>query len=119
MTAQPSIFDVMADVLSAIPEPVRRELHVAEPVWRFLRDTYAQAVRPEAASAMTDMPIVVDDALSGGQWQIRENGQVVKSGDMAPAPDGMVVTYFPQAGWVAIRQDLVEMPPFQTVEETR
>jgi hypothetical protein len=108
---QPSILDVMAGLLADFPEPVSRELHVAEPVWRFLRNTYARntyakVIPPEAVTAMMGLPVVVDDALTGGQWQIHENGQVTSSGDMAPAPDGMVVVYSPHAGWLAIAKNL-------------
>ncbi len=106
MPDQPSILDVMAEFLAAVPELKRRELHVAEPVWRFLRNTYAQAIPQAAAQAMLELPIVVDDDLSGGQWQIREDGQVTSAGDMAPAPEGMVVFYAPPMGWLGIREDL-------------
>jgi hypothetical protein len=106
VTDQPSILDVMAEFLAAVPEFKRRELHVAEPVWRFLRNTYAKVIPPEAATAMMGLPIVVDDGLTGGQWQIREDGEITSSGDMAPAPEGMVVFYSPPMGWLAIRKDL-------------
>jgi hypothetical protein len=106
MTKQPTILDVMADFLAALPTPVRRELHVAEPVWRFLRDTYAKAIRPDYAAAMMGLPIVVDDDLTGGQWKLHEDGQVTKSGDMAPAPEGMVVMYDQYADWLAINKTL-------------
>lgn len=107
---EPSILDVMADFLAAMPTPVRRELHVAEQVWRFLRNTYAKAIRPEAAEAMMGLPIVVDDDLDGGQWQIHEDGQVTSSGDMAPAPEGAVVTYSPVSGWLAINKNAITGP---------
>jgi hypothetical protein len=106
VTEQPTISEVIADFLAAMPAPVRRELHVAEPVSRFLRDTYAKATSPGHAAAMTGLPIVVDDALTGGQWQLLEDGQVTKSGDMAPAPEGMVVVYDRHAGWVAMDKTL-------------
>lgn len=97
-----SILDVIAGFMADLPEPVSRELHVAEPVWRFLRDNYAPVIRPEAATAMMGLPVVIGDDLTGGQWQIRENGQVTSSGDMAPAPEGMTVHYLPHAGWIAV-----------------
>lgn len=106
MPDQPDIFSVVAEFMTAVFESKRRELHVAEPVWRFLRDTYAATVRPEAAQALMGMPVVIDDDLTGGMWQIREDGQVTSSGDMAPAPEGTTVMYSPHAGWLAIRTDL-------------
>jgi hypothetical protein len=110
MTAQPSILDVMADLMADLPVPVRRELHVSDHVWRFLRETYATVIRPEAVLAMLALPIIVDASLTGGQWQIRENGEVTSSGDMAPPPDGMLVFYTPRSGWVALRKDLAPIP---------
>lgn len=101
-----SVIDVMAEFLAGHPPLPRRELHVAEPVWRFLRDRYASAVRPEAAARMLDLPVVIDGDLTGGQWQIREDGEVTSSGDMAPAPEGMAVHYAGHAGWIAVRADL-------------
>lgn len=107
-TDQPGILAVMADFMATIPHPVKRELHVAKPVWSFLRDTYAKVIRPETVSAMMDLPIIVDDTLAGGQWQIHEDGQVTTSGDMAPAPEGMTVFYSPEMGWWAFNTDLIE-----------
>jgi len=105
-----SITDVVADLLADLPTPARRELHVAEDVWRFLRDRYIPVVRPETAAALLDAQVVVDDDLIGGQWQLREDGVVVSSGDMAPAPEGKRVFYSPTGGWMAVRADLMEFP---------
>ncbi|MEU4558556.1 hypothetical protein AB0F72_09200 [Actinoplanes sp. NPDC023936] len=107
MTEQRSILNVVSDLLAGLPDSVRRELHVSEQVHRFLRDTYAKAVDPKHAATMGAMPIVVDGDLSGGQWQLRENGETVQAGDMAPAPDGMEVIYSPHAGWVAVNSELL------------
>lgn len=103
-----TISAVLADLMANLPKPVSRELRVAEPVWRFMRDTYTKAINPDAATALWATPVVIDDDLTGGQWQLRENGETVASGDMAPAPDGMTVTYSPYSGWIAIRSDLME-----------
>ncbi len=110
MTAARSILDVMAEFFAAHPALPARALPVADPAWRFLRDSYAKVIRPEAARVMLDLPVHVSEELSGGQWQIREDGEVVESGDIAPAPEGMTVTYSPYAGWFAVRTDLAEMP---------
>jgi hypothetical protein len=110
MTEQRSILDVMADLLANVPEPVARKLHLSEHGWRFLRHTYAKVIPPEAAAVMLTLPIVIDDDLTGGQWQIRENGEVTSDGDMAPPPEGMTVFYTPHSGWLAIRKDLAQMP---------
>lgn len=107
-TDQPSILGVMAGFLAGLPKPISRELRVAEPVWLFLRETYAKAIKPELATTMMGLPIVIDDDLTGGQWQHREGGEVTSSGDMAPAPEGMTVMYSPITGWIAIRSDLME-----------
>ena len=120
--SEPTILDVMAGLLADLPAPVRRELHVAEPVWRFLRHTYAKATSPAPFDAMAASPIVVDDDLTGGQWQIRENGEVVKSGDMAPIPEGMpegtVVMYSPTTGWVAIDTNIPWPSAFRVSERS-
>jgi hypothetical protein len=108
MTGQPSIIDVMADLMVTIPKPVDRKVHVSEHVRAFLRHAHARDTRPGAATVMLGLPIVVDDDLTGGQWQIRENGEVTSSGDMAPAREGMTVSYSPMTGWIAIRTDLTE-----------
>ncbi len=110
MTDQPNILDVMARFLDAMPEPVDRKVHVSEHAWRYLREKHAKTVRPEVITTMFGLPIVVDADLSGGQWQLRENGEVTKSGDMAPAPEGMNVFYSPLSGWLAIREDLAPVP---------
>ncbi len=109
MTGQPTILEVMADLMADLPAPVRRELHVSAHVRLFLRKTYAKAIGPEALTAMLALPIVVDGDLTGGQWQIREDGEVTSSGDMAPPPEGMTVLYSPYSGWVAVRNDLMEV----------
>lgn len=108
MTTELTILDVIADLMKDLPAPARRELHVAEPVWRFLRDRYVPIIRPEAAARLMEMPVLVSDDLTGGQWQIRENGEVTSSGDMAPAPEGMTVAYSPQFGWFAVASHLAE-----------
>lgn len=108
MTEQPSILEAMERLFMAAPAPTSQALHVSEHVWRFLRETYAKVIRPEAVQVMMGLPIVVDDDLTGGQWQIRENGQITKAADMAPAPEGMTVSYSPISGWIAIRTDLIE-----------
>lgn len=108
MTSERSIIDVMADFFATQDEPVTRRLHVSEHVWRFLRDTYAKVIPTEAVTVMMGLPIVVDDDLAGGQWQIRESGEIVSSGDMAPAPEGMTVSYSPMTGWIAVSTDLME-----------
>lgn len=110
MTTERSIIDVMAGFFAEQDMPVRRELHVAEPVWRYLRQTYAKAIPPEAATVMAGLPIIDSHTLTGGQWQIIENGAVTSSGDMAPAPEGMTVFYSPTTGWIAIRTDLARTP---------
>lgn len=107
MNAGPSITAVMTDWLTRIPAPVRRELRISEHVSSFLRNTYAKAISPTLAATMTGLPIIVDDQLHGGQWFLHENHQVTKSGDMAPAPDGMTVVYSPQAGWVAMNTEMM------------
>lgn len=108
MTGQPSILKVMESFFMAAPEPADRRLHVSEHVWRYLRETYTKVIRPEAITVMMGLPIVVDDNLTGGQWQLRENGEVTSTWDMAPAPEGMTVFYTPHSGWLAIRTDLTE-----------
>lgn len=110
MTDKPSIIDVMAGFFATAGEPVTRRLHVSEHVWRFLRNTYAKVIPAEAQTVMMGLPIIVDDDLTGGQWQIRENDQITKAGDMAPPPEGMTVFYSPHAGWLAIRKDLARVP---------
>ena len=117
---EPNILDLMASLRADLTSPVRRELHVAEPVWRFLRDTYAKATGPAPLDPLLATPVVVDADLTGGRWQIRENDEVVKSGDMAPIPEGMpegtVVTYSPTTGWVAIDTN-IPWPSAFTVSE--
>ena len=107
-TEQPSILDVMAGSMADMRPRGRPELHVAESVWRFLLDRYVPLIPRAATSRLMDMPVVIDDDLTGGQWQVRVNGEVTSSGDMAPAPEGMTVLYSPIAGWIAIRSDLME-----------
>lgn len=107
MTTKPTILDVMSGLLGRPAHTGSAELRVSEHVWCFLRKTYATVIRPDAVTAMLASPIVVDPALTGGQWQILEDGEVTKAGDMAPAPDGMAVLYSPEAGWLAIRADLM------------
>jgi hypothetical protein len=111
-----SVTDAIAALLVNLPNAPARQLHVAEPVWRFLRDTYVKAMRPETAQAVMGLPIVVDDDLTGGQWQLREDGEVATAGDMAPGPDGMQVSYVPRVGWIAIRADLTEFAPVASWE---
>jgi hypothetical protein len=108
MTTEPTILDIVASFMADIPTRVRPELHVAEPVWRFLLDRYVPLIPRGATSRLMEMPVVIDDDLTGGQWQIRENGEVSSSGDMAPAPEGMTVSYSPISGWIAIRSDLLQ-----------
>jgi hypothetical protein len=92
----------LAAVLVRLPTLGRSTLRVSEPLWRYWRDKYVSALRPETAQAVMGMPIVIDDDLSGGQWQLVEGGQVVRSGDIAPAAPGEMVTYAGAAvGWVA------------------
>lgn len=105
---QSSILDVMADLLADFPAPVRRELHVAEPVWRFLRESYAKVSQPVMTQLPVGLPVVIDGDLGGGQWQIHENGEVASFGDMAPAPEGVEVSYSPITGWIAVRSDLMD-----------
>lgn len=105
---QRSITEVITRMLADFPIPPAQELHVAEPVSRFLRDRYAKSIDPKPAAALLATPIVVDDDLTGGQWQLREDGETVSSGDMAPAPEGMTVIYSPITGWIAIDSDLME-----------
>lgn len=109
MTAdQRTITSVVTDLLSAVPAVPARVLHVAEPLSRFLYDAYAKSIQPAAAEALLGLPIVVDADLTGGQWQLREDGEVHTAGDMAPAPEGMTVSCSPLTGWIAIETDLLE-----------
>ncbi len=110
MSTGQTITSVMAELLAELPTSVSRELRVSEPVSRFVRETYAKAVDVSHAERMFAVPIVVDGDLTAGQRQIRENGEVTASGDIAPAPDGMQVEYSPIAGWYAFNPDLLKMP---------
>lgn len=115
MTTEPSILDVIERFMTDnrdLPAPVRRDLHVAEPVWRFLLDRYMSLIPREASSRLMEMPVVIDDDLTGGQWQIREDGEIASSGDMAPAPEGMTVSYSKYSGWIAI--DSTILAEFET-----
>lgn len=103
-----TIIDVMAEFFTAHPDHGPRSLHVAEPVWRFLRDRFATAIPREAAAAMLDLPVVVDDDLAGGRWEIRNGAEVVSSGDMAPAPEGMTAHYSPHVGWFAVSPEAAD-----------
>ena len=79
--------------------------HVAAPMWRYLRSTCAEV--SELRTSLTDVPVVLDNSLTGGQWEIHEGGEVVESGDIAPAPEGMAVDYHPTVGWFAYSPSLI------------
>jgi hypothetical protein len=78
-------------------------LHVAADLWEYLRDKYGATDNHPAIAGLPGHPVVLEDALQGGQWEIREDGQVIKSGDVAPAPEGMVAFYAGASfGWLAV-----------------
>lgn len=73
-------------------------------MWRYFKDTLAQASDTRITflgASLADIPVVIDSDLTGGQWQIREDGEVTASGDIAPPPEGMLVGYAPPVGWYA------------------
>lgn len=85
-----------------------RQLRVADPLWRYLRDNSAKVLRFDGADpSWLGVPVVFDVDLTGGQWQLRESdGGPETSGDMAPAPEGMVADYSEVFGWYARPADI-------------
>lgn len=98
---------------------MRAQARVSESVWRYLRDTCAEASTSPWVGGLLDVPLVADDNLTGGQWQIWEDGELTASGDIAPAPEGMHVGYAPLVGWYAYDSDIALPIPDQFIGEWR
>lgn len=81
--------------------------HVAGPMWRYLKDTCPEA-SPTGLGGLIGVPVIVSNELTGGQWQIWEDGELEAHGDIAPAPDGMAIDYAQFVGWFAYDPDLLE-----------
>lgn len=97
-----TILHAIRTLMDGLPAPVNRKIHVSEHVHRFLTETYTKALSPAYTAKLDGIDIVVEPDLTGGQWQIRENGEVATSGDMAPALNDETVSYHPIFGWTGV-----------------
>lgn len=102
----------MTDILAAMqdfmrtfkPQPAR-ELRCGIAVWDVLRDLKPTDTGPATLGAallglpLDGIPVRIHPSLKAGQWELREDGVTVRSGDIAPEPGAL---YLPGGGFFAI-----------------
>jgi hypothetical protein len=104
----------MTDILAAMkafmdrfpPQP-RRELYCGEAVWDVLRELKPADTGPLGLGAalggvpLYGIPVHVDQTMRAGWWELREDGEVTKSGDITPV--GASPLYVPGLGFVVFK----------------
>lgn len=71
-------------LLEAIRRPV--ELHCAPDVMHALQNGADIGIAVDWSALLYGTPVIVDDDMQLRRWEIREDGEVIGSGEMEPVP---------------------------------
>lgn len=94
MTEGPDFASVAA-ALRDLPRVKLRELHCAPDVAARLRESIPDAdpLPPGTVGQLTAVPVIENPGLEPGEWNLRENGAVIRG--CFRAPDGNLYEYAP------------------------
>lgn len=80
---EPPSFDDLVALVARFPPAAPKSLHAHPYAVEALRDMSTPAVpdpRPGAIGSLTGIPVILDDEMAPGAWEIREGDTVISSG---------------------------------------